>query len=89
MFVDDLYCLVDTKDNKFDVIDSYEINSKGIIDADTKNKLKALEIIKEKQVNVFVLLHIGDLETYNDMIADNRNLTQEEYDILKDVLLCD
>lgn len=89
MFVDDVYCLVNTKDNKFDVIDTYEVKSNRIIDNGTQNKLKALEIIKEKQVNVFVLLHIGDLETYNDMIADNRNLTQEEYDILKDVLLCD
>ena len=54
-----------------------------------KKSLEALEIIKNKQVNVFVLLHIGDLETYNDMIADNRNLTQEEYDLLKEELLCD
>ena len=50
-----------------------------------EKSLKALEIIKNKQVNVF-LLHSVDLETYNDMIADNRNLTQEEYDLLKEEL---
>ena len=51
-----------------------------------EKSLKALEIIKNKQVNVF-LLHSVDLETYNDMIADNRNLTQEEFNVLKEVLL--
>ena len=48
---------------------------------------KALEIIKNKEVNVFIFLHSGDLETYNDMVEDNRKLTQEEYDLLKEVLL--
>lgn len=52
-----------------------------------ENKLKALEIIKEKEVNVFIFLHSGDLETYNDIVEDNRKLTQEEYDLLKEVLL--
>lgn len=50
-----------------------------------EKSLKALEIIKNKQVNVF-LLHSVDLETYNDMIADNRYLTQEEFNVLKEVL---
>ena len=50
-----------------------------------EKSLKALEIIKKKQVNVF-LLHSVDLETYNDMIADNRYLTQEEFNVLKEVL---
>ena len=49
--------------------------------------LKALEIIKEKEVNVFIFLHSGDLETYNDVVEDNRKLTQEEYNLLKEVLL--
>lgn len=49
--------------------------------------LKALEIIKNKQVNVFVLLHSGNLKIYNDIVEDNRKLTQEKYDLLKEVLL--
>ena len=46
-----------------------------------------LDIIKEKQVDAFIFSHSGDLETYNDMVEDNRKLTQEEYDLLKEVLL--
>lgn len=94
MFVDDLYCLVDTKDNKFDVIDSYEINSKGIIDVDTKNKLKALEIIKEKEVVVNYLLicieqNINPLQFYNEYMKEHNALclTQEEFDLLKKTLI--
>lgn len=49
--------------------------------------LKALEIIKEKEVNVFIFLHSGDLETYNDMVEDNRKPTQEEFNLLKEVIL--
>ena len=49
--------------------------------------LKVLEIIKEKEVNVFIFLHSGKVEAYNDMVEDNRKLTKEEYDLLKEVLL--
>lgn len=49
--------------------------------------LKALEIIKKKEVNVFIFLHSSDLETYNDMVEDDRKLTQAEFDLLKEVLL--
>ena len=52
-----------------------------------KKSLQALEIIKKKQVNVFVLLHSGNLKIYNDIFEDNRKLTQEKYDLLKEVLL--
>ena len=51
-----------------------------------EKELKALEIIKEKEVNVFIFLHSGDLETYNDMVEDNRKLNQKEYKLLKEVL---
>lgn len=75
------------KNQRMFLCSSGESKIELLFDEETQKKLKALEIIKNKQVNVFVLLHIGDLETYNDMIADNRNLTKEEYDLLKDVLL--
>lgn len=51
-----------------------------------EKSLKALEIIKEKEVNVFIFLYSGDLETYNDMVEDNRKLKQEEYELVKEVL---
>ena len=50
-------------------------------------KLLAFQVIKEKLVNVFILKHSPNLETYNDMVEDDRKLIQEEYDILKKVLL--
>ena len=43
MFIDGSYCLVDTKNNKFDVVDNYKVNNKGIIDSGTQKKLEKLE----------------------------------------------
>lgn len=90
MFVDDVYCLVNTKDNKFDVIDTYEVKNDGIIDNGTQNKLKALEIIKKKDVHIFWLKESETLEEYNKELLKrsmvDRLLTQEEYDLLKEVL---
>ena len=90
MFVDDVYCLVNTKDNKFDVIDTYKIKSNRIIDNGTQNKLKALEIIKKKDVHIFWLKESETLEEYNKELLKrsmvDRLLTQEEYDLLKEVL---
>lgn len=53
-----------------------------------EKSLKALDIIKKKEVNVFVLLHSGNLKIYNDYCCYNEKeqLTQEEYDLLKEVL---
>ena len=50
-----------------------------------KKELKALEIIKEKRVNVRFLISCKTLKEYNDVISDH--LTKEEYDLLKEVLL--
>ena len=54
------------------------------------NAVKALEIIKEKQVNVSALLELDNLQQYNDycdMVGGCKKLTQEEFDLLKEVLL--
>lgn len=53
---------------------------------ENEKKLKALEIIKGKEVNVFLLLHSRNLKIYNDIVEDNRKLTQEKYDLLKEAL---
>lgn len=50
-------------------------------------KLKALEIIIEKEVNIHIFRHCSDLAAYNDMAEENQKLTQQEYDLLKKVLL--
>ncbi len=51
---------------------------------------KALEIIKEKQVNVSALLTLDDFTEYNQycsVVGGCKKLTIEEYDLLKEVLL--
>lgn len=53
-----------------------------------EKSLKALEIIKEKEVNVGLLSRCANAERYNKGICyELRYLTQEEYDLLKEVLL--
>ena len=89
MFVDDIYCQVNTKDHKFDVIDTYKVKSNRIIDNGTQNKLKALEIIKKKEVDIHNLLISETAEQYNGYthwLGYKGNLTQEEYNLLKEVL---
>ena len=63
--------------------------SAGLCWADYERQKEALNIIKEKQVNVSALLELDTLEEYNDycdMVSGCKHLTQEEYDLLKEVL---
>lgn len=53
-------------------------------------RLKALEIIKEKQVDVYAVIESKSLKEMNDRFwfpKEEYKLTQEEYDLLKEVLL--
>ena len=51
---------------------------------------KALEIIKKKNVKIEWLKHSNSVEKYNQGIGDTLEyLTQEEYDLLKEVLIND
>ena len=50
-------------------------------------KLKALEIIKEKGVNLYKLKMCDSVEEYNKLRNSDLPLSQKEYDILKEVLL--
>lgn len=66
--------------------------------ARNQKKLKALEIIKDKRVNVADLVDCiinektgydeNGLEEYNGWQIRYRQLTQAEFDLLKEVLLC-
>lgn len=58
-----------------------------IITPSIEKKLKALEIVKNKRVDVGCLLKSKDLEDYNFFRYGKWRLTQEEYDLLKKVLL--
>ncbi len=52
-----------------------------------ESAVKALEIIKKKKVIVQALFHSTNCEDYNKHYIHYEDLTQEEYDILKEVLL--
>ena len=59
---------------------------------DTEKYKKALEIIKEKQVDVYWLWLSADVEKYNDVMnkkfidTQKHILTQEEYELIKEIL---
>ena len=63
-----------------------------ITNLEDEEKLKALEIIKEKLVNVDLLMRCDYLDVYNmqmrvySPIHKFQELTQKEYDLLKEVL---
>ena len=55
------------------------------LDKENEKLTKAIEIIKNKKVNIhFLFLH--KLEDYNRLVCNAYQLTQEEYDLLKEVL---
>ena len=59
-----------------------------ITNLEDEKKLKVLEIIKEKKVDCLLITISQTVMDYNDMCEeDNVNLTQEEYDLLKEVML--
>lgn len=56
--------------------------------ANIEKAIKALEIIKNKKVNIDILKQVDNVELYNKCIHYlDRQLTQEEFDLLKEVLL--
>ena len=57
---------------------------------DTDNvakRLLALEIIKDKRVDVQALFYSSNYDDYNKHYVHYEDLTQDEYDLLKEVLL--
>lgn len=52
-----------------------------------EKSLKALEIIKEKNIDVYWLKTSPNLSRYNLAVGTNQALKKEEYDLLKEVLL--
>lgn len=51
-----------------------------------EKSLKALEIIKKKTVDIWLIQNKKTLKQYNSMVDESRQLTQEEFDLLKEVL---
>lgn len=57
---------------------------------EVEKAVKALEIIKDKQVDIHNLLNSKTCKQFNNFtkwLGYKGNLTQEEYDLLKEVLL--
>lgn len=53
---------------------------------DIEKSLKALEIIKNKTVDIWLIQNKKTLKEYNSMVDYSRKLTEEEFNILKEVL---
>jgi len=51
-----------------------------------EKSLKALEIIKEKTVDIWLIQNKKTLKQYNSMVDESRKLTEEEFNLLKEVL---
>lgn len=51
-----------------------------------EKSLKALEIIKEKNVNTLLLELAENVDEYNERIVPNGQLTEEEFNLLKEML---
>lgn len=75
----------ETDNQLYDLFEKFRINNRK----DLLKKLKSLEIIKEKNINVRGIINSPTLEHYIDhcMPRHSEELTQEEFDLLKDVLL--
>jgi hypothetical protein len=77
----------------FNVIISSRINGKRQYANDVaivKKELEALDIIKKKDVHKTMLSFTQSADEYNhfiDDVSEELQLTQEEYDLLKEVLL--
>lgn len=95
-FDDDDYYDNDSIDSYEEYDGTIEENYHDEIQAIEKD-LKAFEIIKEKRVDVYYFMSCETLKEYNedalshygiyDVDADQRMLTQEKFDLLKEVLL--
>lgn len=75
----------------FDSLSKDDEKAKKLLSKEIE-KNRAFEIIKEKQVNVSALLALDFLEQYNGyclMVGGCKYLKQEEYDLLKEVLVCE
>ena len=51
-----------------------------------EKSLKALEIIKRKTVDIWLIQNKKTLKQYNSMVDESRQLTEEEFNLLKEVL---
>lgn len=57
----------------------------------TKHKIKTLEIIKEKDVDIYILRNCKTVDEYNSkivhIVGETRELTEDEFDLLEEMLV--
>lgn len=82
-----------TTDKEYNIIETalkrlekIETTTHSVLREDISNKLKAFEIIKSKKVNVRCLMSGWNLGKYNSY-KSHIKLTEEEYELLKEVFL--
>ena len=51
-----------------------------------EKSLKALDVIKEKNVNIYQIKYMETLDDYNSVRDEEDRLTEEEFNLLKEVL---
>lgn len=54
---------------------------------DLDKRLTALKIIKKKRVDVELWRFTGSRDSYNRLVCEDRQLLEEEHELLKEVLL--
>lgn len=52
-----------------------------------EKSLKALEIIKKKSVDIWLIQNKKTLKQYNSMVDESRQLTEVEFELLRSVLV--
>ena len=67
-------------------IKSMSDNSHWFVAKQNEKKLKALEIINEKDVHIKYFKDSNSLDEYNEYRIYFGNLTKDEYDLLKEIL---
>lgn len=88
LFLEEELDIIETALEDYDLL-KRSLNRNWVDVINDDKKLKALEIIKEKKVDVGALCEL-DLELYNKYakeINGTPTLTKEEYDLLREVLL--
>lgn len=66
-------------------LEKIETTTHSVLREDISKNLKALEIIKTEMPNLTLLASCSNYQRYKEKSGDN--LTQEEYDLLKEILL--
>lgn len=51
-----------------------------------EKELKALEIIKENDISFFWLKYCNNVKEYNQKVEDFLSITEEEFELIKEVL---